>query len=163
MMAGIPSPAQARSSMRTPPLDRAARSQALRRKSSGRPLDAGIFVGHLPAGDPPDTVEVASVGPSAALLALLDVQEVDAEGRAGRRRAAVCRGDALLKRLEGLRTEILGGRIAPQRLQALAQALREERMVSDDADIEEVLAEIELRVEVEIAKLTTAGQPSGGS
>ena len=149
--------------MRTSPLDRAARAQALRRKSSGRSLDPGAFVEHLRAGDAPDAAAVASVAPASTLLALLDVQEADADGRAGRRQAALCRGDALLGRLESLRTEILCGRIAPQRLRALAQALREERSPSGDGEIEAVLAEIELRVEVEIAKLTVLPRsPDGG-
>lgn len=103
------------------------------------------------------------MGPPSTLLALLDVQEADVDGHAGRRRAALRRGDALLRRLESLRTEILGGGIAPQRLQALAQALREERAASGDGEIEAVLAEIELRVEVEIAKLAVfRGSPGGG-
>lgn len=148
--------------MRTSPLDRALRSPALRRKSSGRPLDAGAFAEHLRAGEPPDAAEVAPVGPPSALLALLDVQEADADGRTSRRRAALCRGDVLLGRLESLRTEILFGRIAPQRLQALAQALREERAPSGDDEIEAVLTEIDLRVEVEIAKLAVFRRPAGG-
>lgn len=148
--------------MRTSPLDRALRSQALRRKSSDRPLDAGAFAEHLRAGEPPAAAEVVPVGPPSALLALLDVQEADADGRTSRRRAALCRGDALLGRLESLRTEILYGRIAPQRLQALAQALREERAPSGDDEIEAVLTEIDLRVEVEIAKLAVFRRPPGG-
>lgn len=148
--------------MRTSPLHRALRSPALRRKSSGRPVDTGVFAEHLRAGEPPDAGATATVDPPSTLLALLDIQEADGDGRTAHRRAALCRGDALLGRLESLRTEILYGRVAPQRLQALAQALREERAASGDDEIEAVLAEIDLRVEVEIAKLAVFRHPPGG-
>lgn len=98
---------------------------------------------------------MTATDPAAALLALLDAQEVPGEGEGGqgrRRRAAVIRSNALLQRLEGLRTGLLDGRIAPAGLQVLAQALREERVASDDPDIEAVLDEIELRAAVELAE-----------
>ncbi|MBL8667858.1 MAG: hypothetical protein JNM48_10390 [Rhodospirillales bacterium] len=147
--------------MRPFPVDPAARLQALRRKPSCRSHGTGSFAENLAAADPADVGEGPPAVPSATLLALLDVQEVESNGSAGRRRAAVCRGDVLLSQLEGLRAELLEGRIGAPRLQALAAALREERMVSDDAGVEVVLAEIELRVEVEMAKLAVA--PAVGS
>ena len=81
---------------------------------------------------------------------------MDAEGRVGRRRVAARRGAALLDRLESLRIDILTGQLPPQRLLALASAVREQRTWTDEAALDGVLAEIELRAEVELAKLTRA-------
>lgn len=141
--------------MRTSPLVPATRPEAPRRRPSHLRQGPGSFAGHLLLSDQGESGSVTATDPAAALLALLDAQEVPGEGDGGqdrRRRAAVSRSDTLLKRLEGLRTGLLDGRIAPQRLQALAQALREERLASDDPDIEAVLDEIELRAAVELAK-----------
>lgn len=140
--------------MRTSPLVPAPRPEASRRRPSHPCQGAGSFAEHLHIGDQGESGPVTAADPAATLLALLDVQEMPGagEGRQGRRRAALSRSDALLQRLEGLRTDLLDGRIAPARLRALAQALREERLASDDPDVEAVLDEIELRAAVELAK-----------
>lgn len=62
----------------------------------------------------------------------------------------------MLDRLDDLRIDILEGKFTPQRLQGLASALREQRQRTDEEALNAVLDEIELRVEVEIAKLTLA-------
>ena len=61
-------------------------------------------------------------------------------------------GDDLLDRLEDIRIGILLGHFSKQRLTELAQRMRQKRERSKDAALDEILAEIELRVEVEIAK-----------
>lgn len=141
--------------MRTSRLDPATRPQALRRGSLRSSPGSATFAGHLHVSGQVASGPAPAADPAAALLALLDAQEVAGEDDGGqdrRRRAAVSRSDALLQRLESLRTDLLDGRIAPDRLQALARALREERVASDDPDIEAVLDEVELRAAVELAK-----------
>ncbi len=141
--------------MRTSRLDPATRPQALRRRSLRSSPGSATFAGHLHVGGQVASGPAPAADPAAALLALLDAQEVAGEddgGKDRRRRAAVSRSDALLQRLESLRTDLLDGRIALDRLQALARALREERVASDDPDIEAVLDEVELRAAVELAK-----------
>lgn len=91
-------------------------------------------------------------------MALLDVQEQEGDGRAGRRGAAL-RGAALLDQLERLRIDILDGHLPSDRLFALATAVREHRSRTNEEVLDSILAEIELRAEVEIAKLT---RPSEG-
>jgi len=63
-------------------------------------------------------------------------------------------GNDLLNRLEQIRLGLLVGRISKERLQEMARRLREKRQTSDDPRLEELIKEIELRAEVEIAKLT---------
>lgn len=83
--------------------------------------------------------------------ALVALQAVD--GRSGGREAAVKRGRDMLDALDDLKLAVLegdGGRAALARLKsALATAADEASLQSDLAD---VLGEIELRAEVELAK-----------
>lgn len=98
--------------------------------------------------------QVAQAAPVAALDAMLAIQSVDEQG-GGRqnRQRAFRRGSTLLEKLDEIRHGLLEGRMPAARLQALAQALRSEKMAIEDPQLAEVVAEIELRCEVELAKL----------
>lgn len=63
-------------------------------------------------------------------------------------------GNDLLDRLDHIRMAILGGTISKDGLMDLARRLRERKIHADDAHLNTLIDEIELRVEVEIAKLT---------
>ncbi len=63
-------------------------------------------------------------------------------------------GNDLLDRLEQIRIAVLSGTISKDRLQELARKLRERKSASDDPKLNDLIAEVELRVEVEIAKFT---------
>jgi len=63
-------------------------------------------------------------------------------------------GEDLLNRLDDLRLGILGGAFSKDKLAELAQNLRQKRQNSDDPRLNEIIDEIELRAEVEVAKLT---------
>jgi hypothetical protein len=70
-----------------------------------------------------------------------------------RRKQAVKRGRLALDALDELKIELLGGNLAPatlSRLKSVAGFLREG---SGETGLDGVLGEIELRVEVEIAKI----------
>lgn len=62
-------------------------------------------------------------------------------------------GTEMLDRLEQLRLSILNGAVSKDRLQEMARRLRERTSSSDDPRLNELINDIELRVEVEIAKL----------
>ncbi len=96
-------------------------------------------------------VDTPSVGAADSLLA---VQEVP-DASHGRSKGLVKRyGDDVLDRLEEIRIGILSGSISKDKLSGLAQAMRQRRQKSDDPRLNEIIDEIELRAEVEIAKLT---------
>ena len=61
-------------------------------------------------------------------------------------------GDDLLDRLEDLRLGILLGHFSKEKLTELAQRLRHKREQTSDHALGEIIEEIELRTEVEIAK-----------
>ncbi len=66
-------------------------------------------------------------------------------------------GNDLLDHLEDLRRDLLTGVIAKEKLSGLAQQMRAQRRQTDDPRLNAIIDEIELRAEVEIAKLTFSG------
>lgn len=92
----------------------------------------------------------APVAPAAGLDAILALQAVGDFTES--RRKAVRRGSRLLDLLEEMKADLLVGRTAPERLEAMVGqlgALRERVEPGLDA----VIDDIELRVRVELAKL----------
>jgi Class II flagellar assembly regulator len=89
-----------------------------------------------------------------ALDALLALQSVDTVGE--RRRRELARGRTLLDSLDLMKIGLLDGSIPPIALAQLRAALAAERQAVDDAALEDILDAIELRAEVEIAKLESA-------
>ena len=99
---------------------------------------------------------VDQVGGVVGLGGILAAQSVDPEGapdhKERQRRAQ--RGADILDRLEEVRQGLLAGGIPKSRLQELAQLVREKRERGADPVISRLLDEIELRAEVELAKLS---------
>lgn len=84
----------------------------------------------------------------AALLALQDVG-----GPLERRRRSVRRAGRILDVLDEVKVALLGGDLSSGELDRLRLAVRDERARTDDANLEAVLDEVELRAAVELAKL----------
>jgi hypothetical protein len=97
------------------------------------------------------TTPLRTVGGIDALIALQGVDDPTE-----RRRHAVKRGRLALDALDELKVGLLGGDLAPATLQKLKAVATYLKDGSGDACLDGVLAEIELRVEVEIAKLGKA-------
>ena len=102
-------------------------------------------------GDAPAVGEARTVQSADALLA---VQEAETSTERSARQFARQRGESMLGRLNKLKDGILAGTLPKKELAELAQALRAPRKPSSDPRLEEILDEIELRAEVELAKLT---------
>jgi hypothetical protein len=106
------------------------------------------------------TEETASTtsAPSAALRTIGGIDALIAlqgeEGPAGRRQRAVKRGRIALDALDELKHGLLAGTLGPSTLARLRSVATELKDASGEPGLDTVLAEIELRVEVEIAKLT---------
>lgn len=84
--------------------------------------------------------------------ALIALQSED--GPAGRRRRAVKRGRIALDALDELKHGLLAGTLGSSTLARLKSVATELKDASGEPGLDAVLAEIELRVEVEIAKLS---------
>ena len=100
---------------------------------------------------PPGTTGVRTLGGIDALMALQGVDSVEE-----RRRRAVRRGHTALDLLDEMKLDLLAGRFDPAMLLKLKMAAAELKDLSGDPQIDQVLAEIDLRVEVELAKVETA-------
>ena len=90
----------------------------------------------------------ASLGSLDALMALQGAPDA-----MERRRRARQRADALLDVLDELRIGLLDGRVPAAALSRLSQTLAQKRESSDDPALDALLDEIEVRAEVEKAKL----------
>jgi len=93
----------------------------------------------------------AASAPLGTLDALLAVQG-DGDP-AERRRRSLKRGHDLLDSLDKLKAALLSGRVGQAQLRNLATQVRSQGGSSGDPGLDEVVAHIELRAQVEMAKL----------
>ena len=100
---------------------------------------------------PGSSVETGAVG---AVAAAFSLQEVGDALDHPSRKYLISRSSDLLDQLEILRIALLAGVIPKEMLTALGRKLREKRLQSDDPKLNQIIEEIELRAEVEIAKLS---------
>ncbi|MCW8916160.1 MAG: hypothetical protein OQK24_09945 [Magnetovibrio sp.] len=86
--------------------------------------------------------------------ALLAMQEVGNSTEEQNRKQAHTYGMDLLDRLTSIQDALLRGAIPKENLMDLARRMREGRAKVQDPRLNDILSEIELRAEVEIAKFT---------
>src|SRR5215468_10075602 len=103
------------------------------------------------ATTPAAATGVRTVGGIEALMALQGVESAEE-----RRRRAVKRGHTALDLLDEMKLALLSGRLASDMLHKLRAAAAGLKDQSGDPRIDQVLAEIDLRVEVELAKVKSA-------
>jgi hypothetical protein len=128
-------------------------SGAISRPAAGGGSKAAAPGFSVSTPETPETNATARlIGPSAVagLDALLALQEAD--GPTERKKKAVRRASKLLDVLDAVKLALLGEGTPAPALQRLAQAVREQRGMTDDARLEEVLDEVETRAAVELAK-----------
>jgi hypothetical protein len=87
-----------------------------------------------------------------AINGLFALQEVEGDGRSPRRQLAR-RGEDILDRLDEIRHGLLVGALPRERVQSLLSLVRSHRAHVHDPRLMEIIDEIELRAEVELAKL----------
>lgn len=105
----------------------------------------------LPARESSATTQGAAVSHAGSLDGLLAVQ-AEEDGQERKRRQAR-RGHDLLDGLDRLKAALLTGQVQVSELERLKAMLSARREVTDDPRLDEVLAHIELRAAVELAKL----------
>lgn len=133
---------------------RAKKTAAATRKS--KPTDSGAeaFVVSLRETQEPPTAaalkESLTVSGSEAVIAAQNVENSHVDLPKRKRLAEF--GENVLDRLDELRHGILLGSFSKEKLTELAHKLRQKRQQSSDPQLNEIIQEIELRAEVEIAK-----------
>ena len=128
-------------------------TSSAKRKSKGAG-DSGAFADNLLGTQGSPSAAAAPDGTTvSAADAVLAAQNVgDALDDTPQRRRLTEFADDILDRLDELRLGILMGRFSKEKLADLAQLLRRKRQQSKDPKLNEVIQEIELCAEVEIAK-----------
>lgn len=116
--------------------------------STRRPGAGGFSVsqGEAPRQSAPSAA-LRTVGGIDALIALQGVEEPGE-----RRRRAVKRGRTVLDVLDDIKLGLLSGRLDASAFLRLKSVMTDLKDASGDANLDQVLAEIELRAEVELAK-----------
>lgn len=132
----------------------AAQAAAARKAAAAAP-------GFALPGDPAAAATRAASGaatlPASALAGVGALLALQAEEPvAERRRRATRRADSLLDQLEELRLSVLSGTVSREQAARLSLTLREQREAVDDPALEALLDQVELRAEVELAKLDMA-------
>ena len=129
----------------------AGRAKAAKKSSSG----GADFARRLGGADQSDSAGAADtltgIGPVAGLDALLSVQNVDPDGGGGNKRAYQ-RAEDLLDKLDELRLFLIAGGIPRDKLLSLSHLAQSHRDQVDDPNLAGLLDEIDLRVQVELAK-----------
>lgn len=85
--------------------------------------------------------------------AIFAAQMVSGEEEREKRRQMLRRGDTLLEKLEEIRDGLLLGYISKDKLIEISRYVKETKINTADEKLAELIGEIELRVEVELAKL----------
>ena len=108
-------------------------------------------------GEDAQAAPVDQTGGIAGVEGVFAAQAVDPDSRGAtpeERRRRAKRGAEILDRLEEVRRGLLMGAVPKDRLADLARLVREKREQGADPVISRLLDEIELRAEVELAKLS---------
>ena len=120
-------------------------------KKTGGSESFASYLQNVSAKENPAVSASAGIAVADAIFAAQTVN--DEEGRE-RRRQTVKRGFTLLEKLEEIRDALLLGYISKDRLIEISRFVKERKINTEDDKLNEIIAEIELRVEVELAKLT---------
>lgn len=123
-------------------------SQPVKRTAKTSGASGASFAKHLDETD--EATATHGVSGTGAVSGILGVQEVDdalAHASKGKLRA-----QDILDRLEDLRIELLTGAISKEKLLQLARVVNNHRSKLNDPRLAEILDEIDLRAQVELAK-----------
>lgn len=123
-------------------------SQPVRRTGKTDSTSSTSFSKHL--DETGETGTTGGVSATTSVTGVLGVQEVDdalAHASRGKMRA-----QDILDRLDDLRIELLTGRISKEKLMQLARIINARRAQNTDPRLTEILDEIDLRAQVELAK-----------
>jgi hypothetical protein len=127
-----------------------AQTTAARRREGARASTEGGFVIH--GGSTGQARAAGAVNGPENVGGLFALQEVEDDARSARRQLAR-RGQDILDRLDEIRHGLLVGALPRDRVQMLLNLVRSQRAHVHDPRLTQIIDEIELRAEVELAKL----------
>lgn len=125
---------------------------SVRRSGKADGTSGGGFAKQLSGETPAAAAGVNAANPLNVVTSVLALQEVDdAAARASRGKK---RAQEMLDKLDEIRHGLLAGILPQQKLIDLARVVQTRRVQVDDPRLAEILDEIDLRAQVELAKLT---------
>lgn len=119
-------------------------------RTAGAASSSGAVFKPETQASPSRPTQTSSIAASAGIDALLAIQAAD-DATTGRRRA-IRRANSLLDALEDIRGDLLAGVVSEGRLNR-AMALLSQAKATTEPGLDALVADIELRVRVELAKL----------
>jgi broad specificity phosphatase PhoE len=128
------------------------RNGAARRAGKTDGSLAGAFARALHGTGEPGTAGVGGAVQAGAVNPLLALQELE-DATSSPQGKARARAEALLDRLDEIRMGLLQGNLPASKLDALARAVQTQRAQVSDPRLAAILDEIDLRAQVELAKL----------
>ena len=96
---------------------------------------------------------ISGASPVTVADAIFAAQMVGEEEEKELRKKQIKRGQTLLEKLEDIRNGLLRGYVAKEKLIEIARFVNERKLAAQDERLNEIIEEIELRVQVELAKL----------
>ena len=124
----------------------------VRRTGKTEGTSGGGFAKQLTGGaaSPSGINATAALGSVSGVLALQEVDDAAARASRGKMRA-----QEMLDKLDEIRHGLLAGALPRQKLMDLAKVVQSRRVHVDDPRLAQILDEIDLRAQVELAKLTS--------
>jgi hypothetical protein len=121
------------------------------RKKSAAKADGAAFNDALSTDEVASSNAMSGTVPLAAVSSLLGLQEIPSatEGRARN----LNRAEDLLEHLDQIQRGLLLGTLPAGRLQAILKSVTSKRIPTNDANLNSIMDDIELRIKVELAKL----------
>ena len=110
----------------------------------------------LETGEAEAPAHAAATGVIAGIDSLLAAQEVDDPAQRAARKRMRARGDDVLKQLDKLRLGMLTGTLSVGNLVDIADVVATHRESINDPQLSSILDEIDLRAQIEIAKMRMA-------
>ena len=128
-------------------------SESLKTKSSKKISSGESFADYLKSGNIEGQKEVNATVSVATAGAIFATQMVDDEEEKQIRKKLVKKANNILDNLEEIRQEIIFGVVSKEKLIEISRLVKQKDINTKDEKLKEILEEIELRVEVELAKL----------
>ncbi|MDR1026528.1 MAG: flagellar assembly protein FliX [Lactobacillus sp.] len=119
------------------------------KKSSG----GSNFSSYLTSGVSEQDSSIKATSSISVTGAIFSAQMVDGEEEREIRKHLMKRSETLIEKLEEIRDGLLLGYISRDKLIEISRFVKERRFNTDDEKLKSIIEEIELRIEVELAKL----------
>ena len=111
------------------------------------------FADFLKAQTTQEKQQIQTTSAVASADAIFAAQMISDEEEKQIRKKLIKKGKDLLENLEEIRDGLLFGEISKDRLIEISRMVKQKDVASQDTKLQEIIQEIELRVEVELAKL----------